>query len=382
MQNMNKSYRVSVIVNNYNYGRFLRYAIDSAVNQTYSHTEVIVVDDGSTDESAEIIADYGNNILAILKENGGQASAFNAGYEVSNGDIIIFLDADDILLPTAAAKVVEFFKDQTASKVHWPLWEINENGQKKGGVFPSGILGEGNLLYKMSKYGPNGYISSPTSGNAWSRKFLEKVLPMPTDAFKISADGYLFMLAPLFGTVGLIKEPQSFYRIHGKNNYKGKTLQEEPLRFIISHYDQSCIILKNFLGKLGVVASTQSWTDNSWFYKLRNSINDIKSIIPADETFILVDEDQWEAAGNVAGRKVIPFLERDEEYWGPPGDDATAIIEIERHCNNGATFIIFAWPAFWWLDYYSEMHNHLKFNYKCVLNNERLIGFSLQKTSL
>jgi glycosyltransferase involved in cell wall biosynthesis len=87
---------VSIIINNYNYGRFVREAIDSGLNQTYSHKEVIVVDDGSTDDSREIIASYGNGITSVLKENGGQASAFNAGFAVSQGDIICFLDADDI----------------------------------------------------------------------------------------------------------------------------------------------------------------------------------------------------------------------------------------------------------------------------------------------
>ena len=68
----------SVIINNYNYGRFLRGAIDSALNQTYPHTEVIVVDDGSTDGSPEVIATYKNRIVPVLKTNGGQASTYVA----------------------------------------------------------------------------------------------------------------------------------------------------------------------------------------------------------------------------------------------------------------------------------------------------------------
>ncbi|WP_018613714.1 glycosyltransferase family 2 protein [Segetibacter koreensis] len=374
---MSKNNLVSIIVNNYNYGRFLRHAIDSAIKQKYSNVEVIVVDDGSTDESAAIIAEYGNKIIAISKENGGQASAFNAGFEASHGEIVIFLDSDDILLPTAATKVVALFEDSNVSKVHWPLWEINEVGQKKGGMFPQVTLCEGDLLEEMAKYGPNGYTSSPTSGNAWSRKFLEQVLPVPADSFKISADSYLFMLAPLFGLVRLIKEPQSFYRIHSKNNYKGNTLKEETLVSIISQYDTSCLILKSFLDSLAISADTRSWKDNSWFYKLRNAVNDIKNVIPADKTFILVDEDQWEAAGEVAGRKSIPFVEHDGTYWGPPGDDAIAIREIERQQNNGASFIVFAWPAFWLLSYYSQMDYYLHSNYTCIMRNENVIVFDL-----
>src|SRR5208282_584801 len=90
---------VSIIVTNYNYARYLRAAIDSALAQTYPHVEVIVVDDGSTDESREVIESYEKRVLPVIKANGGHGSAVNAGFVVSRGEIVIFLDADDELLP-------------------------------------------------------------------------------------------------------------------------------------------------------------------------------------------------------------------------------------------------------------------------------------------
>src|SRR5258705_13856552 len=101
----------SVIVNNYNYARFLREAIDSALDQTYRNTEVIVVDDGSTDGSREIIASYGDRIVPVLKQNGGQNSALNAGLSLSRGNVILFLDSDDVLLPTAVEAALEAFAE-------------------------------------------------------------------------------------------------------------------------------------------------------------------------------------------------------------------------------------------------------------------------------
>ena len=77
---------VSIVINNYNYGRFVGSAIESALEQSYSNTEVIVVDDGSTDTSREVIASFGDRIGAVLKANGGQASAYNAGFAASKGD--------------------------------------------------------------------------------------------------------------------------------------------------------------------------------------------------------------------------------------------------------------------------------------------------------
>src|SRR5579863_1287385 len=100
---------VSIIINNYNYGRFLREAIDSALCQDYPNTEVVVVDDGSDDYSRDIILSYGDRVRPVLKENGGQASALNAGAAVSQGDVICFLDSDDIFYPEKVSKILEAF---------------------------------------------------------------------------------------------------------------------------------------------------------------------------------------------------------------------------------------------------------------------------------
>jgi glycosyltransferase involved in cell wall biosynthesis len=77
-------------ITNYNYAQFLREAIESALNQTYYPIEIIVVDDGSTDNSRAIISSYGTQLTAIFKENGGQAPAFNAGVAASNGNLYFF----------------------------------------------------------------------------------------------------------------------------------------------------------------------------------------------------------------------------------------------------------------------------------------------------
>src|SRR5687768_5094018 len=103
---------VSIIIDNFNYGRFLAEAIDSALAQTHGETEVIVVDDGSTDDSRAIIARYGERVRSVLKENGGQASALNAGYRISRGEVVLFLDSDDVLFPGALANAVERLRDE------------------------------------------------------------------------------------------------------------------------------------------------------------------------------------------------------------------------------------------------------------------------------
>lgn len=159
---MNTNPLVSIIVNNYNYARFIRDAIDSALYQTYTRVEVIVVDDGSTDDSPGIIMEYGNQITVILKQNGGQASALNAGFNVSNGEIIVFLDSDDILLPAAIERAVELFSTADVSKVQWKMWIVNSAGEKSGRVMPQHALATGNLKEEIMLYGPNHSAAHPT----------------------------------------------------------------------------------------------------------------------------------------------------------------------------------------------------------------------------
>src|SRR5262249_42797252 len=166
---MTTTVTASIIINNYNYGLFLKDAIDSALQQSYPDVEVIVVDDGSTDDSREVIAGYGDRIIPVLKQNRGQASAFNAGFARSSGEGVFFLDADDMLLDTAVERSLPFFRNSRTVKVHWPLWEIDRRGNKTGDLIPHDALPEGDLRELVLREGPASHASPPTSGNAWAR---------------------------------------------------------------------------------------------------------------------------------------------------------------------------------------------------------------------
>ena len=128
---------VSIIINNYNYDRFLAEAIDSALNQTYPHVEIIVVDDGSTDNSRNIIADYGNRIVPVLKSNGGQASSFNEGFKASQGEIICLLDSDDVFHQEKVEKIVTLFHDNNLIGAAVILFNSLEAVDEKGDFIDS-----------------------------------------------------------------------------------------------------------------------------------------------------------------------------------------------------------------------------------------------------
>jgi hypothetical protein len=78
-------------------------------------------------------------------------------------------------------------------------------------------------------------------------------------------------------------------------------------------------------------------------------------------------------------RRAIPFLEHLGQYWGPPADDATALRELERLRQAGASHIVFASPSFWWLDHYVGLCNHLRSLNACLLENERLVVVRLDR---
>jgi glycosyltransferase involved in cell wall biosynthesis len=204
----------SIIVNNYNYGRFLRDAIDSALAQTYPRVEVVVVDDGSTDDSREIIQSYGDKIIPVLKENGGQASAFNAGFAASHGDIIIFLDADDMLLPHTAQRVAQVWRPDVA-KVQYELAVIDENNRPLRAVVRCRTLNTSQIRGVLRR----GFLclSPPTSGNAFARSALMELLPMPERQWRISADMFLYTLVPFLGEIVALCESLALYRVHGEN---------------------------------------------------------------------------------------------------------------------------------------------------------------------
>lgn len=382
----------SIIVNNYNYARFLREAVDSALNQTHRNTEVIVVDDGSTDGSREIIASYGNRIVPVLKENGGQNSALNAGFSMSHGEVILFLDSDDALRPTAVASALEALAERDVVKVHWPWVEWDDSSQETGKIWWKS-LPDGNLRDLVLREGPDGVAAYLPSGNAHTRRFLEDVFPLadvrsngdcrPSDGetrwvARPGPDLYLATLAPLHGRVKQFAEPQACYRIHGDNGYQSLKF-ENRLKFDLALFDYVSNAAGEHCDKLGICVNREQWRAKSWAYRVQQAVQAIVSLVPMGGSFILVDEDGWKTDAFLRGRKRIPFLERDGQYWGKPPNDVTAIQELERLRKAGAEFIVFPWSTFWWLDYFAEFRHHLRTGFPCLLENDCLVVFDLRK---
>jgi O-antigen/teichoic acid export membrane protein len=226
---------VSIVINNFNYARFLAQSIDSGLAQTYPHTEVVVVDDASHDGSAALIHGYGDRVVPVLQDrNRGQGAAVNAGFARSRGDIVIFLDADDYLYPHAAARVVASWRGGLG-KLQYRLDLVDVAGEKLD-LYPAPEIrfDSGDVTPELLRTGR--YETTVTSGNAFPRDVLRKVLPVPEDAFRISADGYLVTAVPFHGPVASLEEPLGAYRLHGANAWaQGDAPAGERLRRWLEH---------------------------------------------------------------------------------------------------------------------------------------------------
>jgi glycosyltransferase involved in cell wall biosynthesis len=226
--------RISVVVDNYDYGRFVGEAIASALAQTRAPAEVVVVDDGSTDGSRGVIASFGRSVVPVLKPNGGQASAINAGVEATTGDLVLFLDADDLLhreaLEVVAARAVEGM-----AKLHFRLAAVDAAGEPLGYTLPPADrpMGSGDVVPQLLREGR--YVTPTMSGNVFPRWVLDRILPVPEEDFRISADGYLVSVAPLHGPVVAVDERLGSYRVHGGNWWAPADLDAARLRAFLAH---------------------------------------------------------------------------------------------------------------------------------------------------
>jgi glycosyltransferase involved in cell wall biosynthesis len=207
----------SVVIPSFNYGRFIGDAIESALRQSRPPRDVIVVDDGSTDDSRAVISGFGNRIQAVFKENGGFGSAINAGCRRAEGDVVFLLDADDELRPEAVATVLGAWQPDTVM-VHCRPGLMDAQGRDVPGTVPAPWirLDEGDVRPRLLATGT--FSTTVTSGLALRRDTLLRVLPIPEDRFRQGADGFLVRAIAFLGPVQAVDRPLARYRRHGEND--------------------------------------------------------------------------------------------------------------------------------------------------------------------
>jgi glycosyltransferase involved in cell wall biosynthesis len=227
--------KISVVICNFNYEKYVLNAIQSVLNQTYVPHEIIVVDDGSTDASINKIQTLGDKIKLVTKKNGGQISAYNEGFNHITGDVVIFLDSDDELIENTLYQISHYF-DKNVVKVHYKMMIIDSLGNDLKTILPS-TLDSGDCAKDLVNHGLM-YKSPPASGNAYRVSALKEIFPLPSLTFeKHSADYFCIYGVALLGNITAINQPLFKYRVHGNtksqfsfgnalNNYDIQTAAE------------------------------------------------------------------------------------------------------------------------------------------------------------
>jgi glycosyltransferase involved in cell wall biosynthesis len=381
---MTQMARASIIINNFNYGRFLPEAIESALAQSHPNCEIIVVDDGSTDESREIIKGYKDRVTAVVQKNAGQGAAYNAGFASSRGEFICFLDADDTLHPTAMTEATAAFDDAHIVKAEWQLEVIDVCGRKNGGVVPEKPFPSFDLRTQTISDGPfyDWWITSPGSGTCYRRSMLERVLPMPAEENRHGADVYLTVLAPIFGNVRRLNGAFGCYRQHEKNNYFGRALTDVRLNDYLRRFDTYSAAVRKHLAAQGVSVNEDNWKQRNFNYlwpsRLLEAKKEIERVIPTGAGYALIDNNEL-ASDFVAGRSAVPFVERNGTFWGPPADEKSALAELDQLMAKGIRFVVLWWTAFWWLSEYVALNRYLGEHATRLIENDALKIFQLRR---
>lgn len=208
----------TVLIDAYNYGHYIEEAVSSALAQGFpaEEREILVVDDGSTDDTAARLRKFGDAIRVLRKPNGGQASAFNHGFQHGQGKVIALLDADDVWLPEKLGRVYETFeRNPDAGMIYhrMHLWNgANETAEDSYFIPVSGrVTKSRNALLRYPMVG--------TSCLAFRRAALDKLLPVP-ETLHSQADAFLTALIIFVAPVFAVSEFLGKYRLHGTNLFQ------------------------------------------------------------------------------------------------------------------------------------------------------------------
>jgi len=208
----------TVLIDSYNYGHYIEEAVSSALEQDFpvEQREILVVDDGSTDDTQERLRKFGEAIRYLRKPNGGQASAFNLGFKHARGEVVALLDADDVWLPGKLSRVHEEFTRHPEAgmvyhRVH--LWSGKDEISGDTYFIPvSGRVAENRRTLLQ-------YPMMPTSCLAFRREAVQKLLPI-SESLRFQADAYLTALVIFVAPVAALPEVLGKYRLHGANLFR------------------------------------------------------------------------------------------------------------------------------------------------------------------
>jgi len=242
---------VTIVIPAYNHGKYLKQAIDSVLNQDYPHVELIVLDDGSTDNTREVLERYGDQFYWESQKNIGQASTLNKGWSMAKGEVMAYLSADDVLLPQATSKSVACLLDNPEAVLCYGDFRLIDAESR---VIRKVVAPEYSYSDMVVRFicapGPGAYFwrSAFVKTNGWD------------PAFRQSPDYDYWLRLGLLGTFIHIREQLAAFRVHEESQTFAQTTverAEEALRVMDKYFQLSDIPLEILATKSHAMANAR-----------------------------------------------------------------------------------------------------------------------------
>lgn len=271
---------VTALINTYNYGRFLPFAINSVLSQTYQNIEILVVDDGSTDHTPQVLAQYGDKVRVIRTENGGQGHTFNVGIPQARGELIMLLDADDTWLPTKVERMVELAAENPkAAMLYHRFHNVDKNGKELGVPQPF-TLTSGDYRAKYLRSGGT-WWSPITSVLVLRPDHVKKALPIPTYAVREGADTLITDFCAVSSEIASHPEALTHRRLHGSNlyaagrddrSYRSREIRESDVRRIEWRMFSLKQVVERLGGEFNINLDRNEWRVTNLYWLGRASL--------------------------------------------------------------------------------------------------------------
>ena len=243
--------RISALVTNYNYGRFLAAAVGSALSQTRAVAEVVVVDDGSTDDSRAVLErlaeEHPGLVVPVFQQNAGQEAAVNAGVERCSGDAVAMLDADDLWDDGKVAKVAAALEANPGTSMVVHRTRLIDADRRVLAEDVAGPLRGGDLAPLMLRTG-GAWVFPATSSLTLRRDALDRIVPIPPGRWQNCADGALAYPASFLGGVAVVDQVLGSYRVHGTNNHFASNFDWDKVQADVEATNR---YLNDFLARAG-----------------------------------------------------------------------------------------------------------------------------------
>lgn len=272
--------RFSIVIDNFNNGRFIQQAIDSCLNQSFPAHEIIIVDDGSTDHSRELLADYTGlpGITIILQENQGQEAALQKGFDHCTGDWILGLDSDDFYMPDCL-KMLSAVVHDDLTLVYFRAKTVDAKGQASGTLVPPGKLHcDGSSIEPWIINGRH-HSFPPQSFNCYPAKLIRNLRIYPHEFLSMkkgfSSDRYLQLQAVLQGNVKPIDHVLGAYRLLESGDNTKKRTNLALLRQSLLRHDLVTSHIRQQLLDLQIQPHPLFQLDhNYWYYRMLSLVTD------------------------------------------------------------------------------------------------------------